>query len=47
MYISNYKGGRNECFRYGVDKKTVWSDYDMTSAYTTTIAGLGHTDYAG
>jgi len=23
LYIANYKGGRNECFMYGVDKNTM------------------------
>jgi hypothetical protein len=45
-YIANYKGGRNECFMYGVDKETTWSDYDLTSAYTTVMAMAGHPDYA-
>ena len=39
-YVYNYKGGRNECFRYGVDKDTHWKDYDLTSAYTTGMAAL-------
>jgi len=45
MYIANYKGGRNESFMYGVDKGTLWYDYDLTSAYTTAMAGLGHPAY--
>jgi hypothetical protein len=45
MYISNYKGGRNESFMYGVDNKTMWYDYDLTSAYTTAMAILGNPDY--
>ena len=44
-YISNYKGGRNECFRYGIEKETVWYDYDLTSAYTTIMSMAGHPDY--
>lgn len=46
-YIANYKGGRNECFMYGVDKdvKTIWYDYDLTSAYTTVLSMAGHPDY--
>jgi hypothetical protein len=44
-YIANYKGGRNECFMYGVDKTTNWCDYDLTSAYTTVMAMAGHPDY--
>lgn len=44
-YIANYKGGRNEDFMYGVDNETKWFDYDLTSAYTTAMAGLGNPDY--
>lgn len=44
-YIANYKGGRNECYMYGVDEVTYWIDYDLTSAYTTAMAGLGNPDY--
>lgn len=44
-YIANYKGGRNEDFMYGVDIDTKWIDYDLTSAYTTAMAGLGNPDY--
>lgn len=46
LYISNYKGGRNECFRYGIDKESIWYDYDLTSAYTTIMSMAGHPDYA-
>ena len=45
-YISNYKGGRNESYMYGVDNDTKWFDYDLTSAYTTVMAGLGNPDYS-
>jgi hypothetical protein len=44
-YIGNYKGGRNEDFMYGVDTETKWFDYDLTSAYTTAMAGLGNPLY--
>lgn len=44
-YISNYKGGRNECFMYGVDTDTEWFDYDLSSAYTTVMSMAGHPDY--
>lgn len=44
-YIANYKGGRNESFMYGVDTETLWFDYDLTSAYTTSMANLGDPDY--
>src|SRR5258705_12253398 len=39
-YIANYKGGRNESFMYGVDDKTLYYDYDLISAYTTSMANL-------
>jgi len=44
-YIYNYKGGRNECFMYGVDRDTEWFDYDLTNAYTTVMSMAGHPDY--
>ena len=44
-YIANYKGGRNECFMFGVDKTKHWFDYDLASAYTTTMAFAGNPDY--
>jgi hypothetical protein len=45
-YIANYKGGRNECFMYGVDNsKELWCDYDLTSAYTSVMSMAGHPDY--
>jgi hypothetical protein len=44
-YISNYKGGRNECFMFGIDRETMWYDYDLTSAYTTIMALAGHPEY--
>ena len=45
-YIANYKGGRNECFMYGMDKETNWQDYDLTSAYTSVLSKAGHPDYS-
>lgn len=45
-YIANYKGGRNECFMYGIDKETNWQDYDLTSAYTSVLSMAGHPDYS-
>ena len=44
-YIANYKGGRNECFMYGIDRDTLWYDYDLVSAYTTVMSMAGHPDY--
>ena len=47
MYISNYKGGRNESFMFGVDinNGNYWFDYDLVSAYTTVLFKAGHPDY--
>lgn len=47
LYISNYKGGRNESFMYGVDinNGNSWYDYDLVSAYTTVLSKAGHPDY--
>jgi len=47
LYISNYKGGRNESFMYGVDinNGNYWFDYDLVSAYTTVLFKAGHPDY--
>lgn len=46
LYISNYKGGRNESFMYGVDLQQIWYDYDLISAYTTVLSNAGHPDYS-
>lgn len=45
-YTANYKGGRNECFMFGVDRNTEWFDYDLSNAYTTVLSMAGHPDYA-
>ena len=45
-YLANYKGGRNECFMYGMDKTTMWYDYDLTSAYTTIMSMAGDPSYS-
>lgn len=44
-YTANYKGGRNECFMYGMDRDTIWYDYDLSNAYTTIMSMAGHPDY--
>lgn len=44
-YIANYKGGRNECFMFGVDRDKVWYDYDLISAYTTVMSMAGSPEY--
>lgn len=46
LFIGNFKGGRNECFMYGIDDKTLWYDFDIISAYTTVMALIGDPDYA-
>lgn len=38
FYIANYKGGRNDCFMYGIYRVTELFDYDLTSAYTTVMS---------
>lgn len=46
LYISNYKGGRNESFMYGIAlNQNKWYDYDLVSAYTTVLSQAGHPDY--
>ena len=45
LYIGNYKGGRSESFMYGVDRESIWYDYDLTSAYTTILFKAGDPDY--
>jgi hypothetical protein len=45
FYIANYKGGRNECFMYGIERKTLWYDYDLTSAYTSVMSMGGRPEY--
>lgn len=44
-YTANYKGGRNECFMFGLDRETYWFDYDLSNAYTTVMSMAGHPDY--
>lgn len=41
----SYKGGRNECFAYGVLEKTQLYDYDLKNAYTTGLATVGAPDW--
>ena len=45
MYISSYRGGRNESYMYGYEKDIMWYDYDLVSAYTTAMLLLGTPDY--
>lgn len=48
MFIANYRGGRNESFMYGydMDKSKIWFDYDLISAYTTSMLILGAPNYS-
>lgn len=41
----SYKGGRNECFAYGVLQTTPLYDYDLKNAYTTGLATVGAPDW--
>jgi hypothetical protein len=45
FYTANYKGGRNECFMFGIDRDSEWYDYDLSNAYTTVMSMAGHPDY--
>jgi len=40
-FLASYKGGRNECFAYGIDENTKWYDYDLTSCYSTVMSMCG------
>lgn len=41
-----YHGGRNECFMVGPTSVGLWSDIDLTGAYTTALVDLRPLDYA-
>ena len=45
MFTGSYRGGRNECFSYGMDKSTRWYDYDLTSCYSTIMSMCGDPQY--
>jgi len=45
LYIGSYRGGRNECFRYGIDRSKTWFDYDLTSCYSTIMSMMGQPEY--
>jgi len=45
MFTGSYRGGRNECFSYGMDKDTRWYDYDLTSCYSTIMSMCGDPSY--
>jgi len=46
LYISNYKGGRNESFMYGINDGFHIYDYDLKGAYTTAMAAMGSPNYS-
>ena len=41
-----YHGGRNEAFIFGITKKGIWIDFDLSKAYTTEMSGIKTPDYA-
>jgi hypothetical protein len=45
LFIGAYRGGRNECFKYGIDKSKKWFDYDLVSCYSTIMGMMGQPDY--
>jgi len=45
LFIGSYRGGRNECFRYGTDKSTKWFDYDLASCYASIMSMMGDPSY--
>jgi hypothetical protein len=45
MFLGSFRGGRNECFAYGIDTNTNWFDYDLTSCYSTIMSMCGDPDY--
>ncbi|CUS06682.1 unnamed protein product [Tuber aestivum] len=45
LYIASFRGGRNECFLYGIDRDTKWFDYDLASCYATIMSGNGDPVY--
>jgi len=46
FFTGAFRGGRNECFVYGIDKHTNWYDYDLTSCYSTVMSLCGDPDYS-
>jgi hypothetical protein len=45
MFTGSFRGGRNECFMYGIDKTTRWFDYDLASCYATVMSMCGDPNY--
>ncbi|KAG0632645.1 hypothetical protein HOY80DRAFT_1141956 [Tuber brumale] len=47
LYLASFRGGRNECFSYGVDRDRIWYDYDLASCYATIMSQNGDPVYYG
>jgi len=45
MFLGSFRGGRNESYAFGIDRNETWYDYDLTSAYTTSMSFLGIPDF--
>jgi len=45
LFIGSLRGGRNECFRYGIDRSKKWFDYDLASCYSTIMSMMGQPEY--
>jgi len=45
QFLASFRGGRNECFSYGIDKAETWYDYDLTSCYATIMSMCGEPQY--
>ena len=46
IFLGSFRGGRNECFSYGLDNEERWYDYDLTSCYSTIMSMCGDPGYA-
>jgi hypothetical protein len=46
LFLGAFRGGRNECFAYGIDTKEKWFDYDLTSCYSSVMSMCGDPIYA-
>ncbi|KAG0632605.1 hypothetical protein HOY80DRAFT_1069399 [Tuber brumale] len=44
-FLGSFRGGRNECFTYGIDKERRWYDYDLTSCYATIMSMCQNPNY--
>ena len=41
----SYHGGRNEQYLFGAGEEGIWSDWDLSGAYTTAMCGIGMADW--